>query len=281
MKEQPLVSICIPIYNDEEFVGEALDSLVNQTYKNLEIIFSNNCCTDRSIDIIKSYNDPRIKIFSNEKNMGGRYNFEKVFTYATGKYMTYLGADDKVALDAYEKCVAVLEANNDIVLVNTWIEIINNRSEHVFTKRYWLGSGRISNYWAIRSNFLYGTNFLGEPNGSLWRRSAFERTRRPPDYNGTDWTSDLDIKLELLLLGNTYMIPEPLGKFRISDDSGSNANFRFLTAKMFRQYAYNIYKDKRYNLSFFWVIAAAISSFIMQYLRILFYVLFIKKKSDN
>jgi glycosyltransferase involved in cell wall biosynthesis len=284
MTDGPLVSICIPIYNDEEFVREALDSLVNQTYKNLEIIFSDNCSTDRSVEIIKSYKDPRIKLYSNEKNMGGKYNFENVFNYATGKYMTYIGADDALALDAFERAVTIMEDSKyqDVVLVNAYVDVINNRSERIYTKKYIFGlvHGRISSYWAVRSNLLFGSNILGELNGSLWKREAFLKTKRPQNgpINGNDWTSDLDIKLELCTLGNTYMIPKALGKFRVSAGSGSNANHRFKTAKMFRDYAYALHKDPRHKVGYGWVIIAAITSFLTQYARIMFYKLFIKKE---
>lgn len=278
MTEGPLVSICIPIYNDEEYVGEALTSVVNQTYKNIEIIFSNNCSTDRSVEIIESFNDPRIKIYTNATNIGGAKNFEKVMGYAKGKYMSYLSSDDKIEVTAIEKAVKVLEApeNQDIVLVNTYIGIINNHSKEVYIKRYPFGSGRISSYWGIRSNFVYGSNCIGEPNGSVWRRDAFLKVKQPLLVNSLYWTGDLDLKMELMLQGNTYMIPEPLGKFRVSKDSGSNANLRFQTAKQFRQYSMNIYRDERYNLGFGWVVVGAITSFLLMIARNIFYLIFIK-----
>ena len=203
----------------------------------------------------------------------------QVFSYATGKYMSYLSSDDIVESTAIEKAVAILEdsKNEDIVLVNSYIGIINNKSKEIFIKRYPFGSGRISSYWGIRSNFIYGSNCIGEPNGSVWRSEAFNKIPKPLFQNSVDWTGDLDLKLELLLMGNAYMIPEPLGKFRVSKDSGSHVNLRYKTASQFRKYAINIYKDKRYNLSFFWVIVGTFSSFFMMILRNLFYVFFIKK----
>lgn len=280
MTEGPLVSICMPIYNDEDYVGEALSSVLNQTYKNLEIVFSNNCSTDRSVEVINSFNDPRVKIYHNETNIGGANNFVKVFEYATGKYMSYLSSDDKIAPTAIEEAVKILEdpANKDIVLVNTHIGIIDNLGKEVYVKKFPFGSGRISSYWGIRSNFIYGSNCIGEPNGSVWRREAFMKIPRPLFSNSVYWTGDLDLKMELMLLGNTYMIPKPLGKFRVSAESGSNANLRFQTAKMFRQYAMNIYRDKRYGLSFGWVILSSITSFLLSILRNVFYILFIKKE---
>jgi glycosyltransferase involved in cell wall biosynthesis len=281
MTEGPLVSVCIPIWNDETYVGEALASVLNQTYKNIEVIFSNNASDDRSVEIINSFNDPRVKVYSNEKNMGGMYNFTKVFTYATGKYMTYLSSDDKVEPDTYEKAVKILEAHPDVVLVNTYIELINAQGKHLMNKKYIFGGGRMRSYWGIRSNFIYGSNIVGEPNGSMWRRENFEKLKEPKFVNGNGWTADLDLKMELMLQGDAWMIPETLGKFRVSANSNSASILKSSQARLFRDYAMVIYRDKRYNLSFFWVIVGTISSFFLEYARKLFYKLFIKKTTDK
>jgi glycosyltransferase involved in cell wall biosynthesis len=281
MKEGPIVSICIPLWNKEEYIEEMLSSALNQTYKSLEIIISNNASTDRSIELINKFNDPRIKIYTNAENMGGMYNFRKVFTYATGKYMTYLSADDALDLTTIEKAVTILEdpKNQDIVLVNSYIDIINEESKTIFIKKYIFGGGRISAYWGVRSNFIYGSNILGEPNGSVWKKECYDKMPEPKFINGNDWTADLDIKMELLLQGNAYMIPEPLGKFRISSTSNSTTILKSTQAKYFREYVFAIYKDRRYQLAFIWVIIGSVTSFMMQIARNLFYKIFIKKLS--
>ncbi len=280
MQSNPLVSVCIPIYNTEKFVRETLDCVLKQTYTNLEIIFSDNCSTDKTVEIIKSYNDPRIKLFQNSENIGLVNNFIKVLSYATGKYMMFLGADDGMDFTAVEKGVAILEdeKNKDLVIVNTHIKIINDQSKVVHTKKYIFGSGKISSYWGIRCNLFWGSNIIGEPNGTIFRRDAYEKTPNPKFKNGNTWTLDLDMKNELFLLGNGYMIPEALGQFRLSAQSTSNKELKFTQAKLFREYAYVLYKDKRYKLSFFWVITATINSFILQIARNVFYKLFIKNK---
>ena len=276
----PLVSICIPIYNTEKYVHETLDNVLKQTYKNLEVIFSDNYSTDKTVEIIKSYNDPRIKLFVNTENKGLVYNFTKVLSYATGKYMMLLGADDGMDYTAVEKCVAVLEDEKfkDIAIVNTHIKIINDESKVVHIKKYFFGSGRISSYWGIRCNLFWGSNIIGEPNGTLFKREVYEKTPNPKFVNGNKWTLDLDMKNEVFLLGSGYMIPEALGKFRLSAQSTSNKELKFEQAKLFRQYANKLYKDKRYKLSYFWVITATINSFLLQIARNIFYILFIKNK---
>lgn len=280
MSDLPLVSVCIPVYNGEQFIEETISSCLNQTYKNIEVIISDNASTDRTIELIKNFNDSRIKIFVNEKNEGLLFNFKKVFSYATGKYMSFLGADDGMTLDCIEKCVKILEdpSYSSVTLVNTFIQIINDESKTVFTKKFILGGGKFSAYWAIRANLLYGSNSIGEPNGSVWRKSAYDAIEEPKIRNGNTWTTDLDLKFELMLSGDSYVIPEALGKFRLSNQSTSKKELKFTQAKLFRQYAFSIYRDKRYKLSFFWVIVASINSILLEIARNVFYLLFIKKK---
>lgn len=280
--EQPLVSICIPVYNGEQFIDETVQCCLAQTHKNIEIIFSDNCSTDKTVELIRKYNDPRIKIYSNDTNIGLLANFKKCFTYATGKYMSFLGADDGMEPTCIEKAVNILEApeNKDIVLVNTFIQIIDEQSKTVFTKKFIFGGGRISGKWGIRSNFLYGSNTIGEPNGSVWRKETYDKIPEPKFRNGNTWTTDLDLKFELMLYGNGYVIPEPLGKFRLSNQSTSKKELKFTQAKLFREYALALYRDKRYNMSYFFVITATVNSLLLEIARNVFYLLFIKKNKS-
>jgi len=83
---------------------------------------------------------------------------------------------------------------------------------------------------------------------------------------------------ELLLQGKLYLIPKPLGKFRISAQSTSNKELIFVQPRLFREFTNAVYKDKRYKLSYFWVVRSTINSFLLQIARNIFYKLFIKKK---
>jgi len=274
----PLVSICIPVYNGEKYLEETLHYLLNQTYRNIEIIFSDNCSTDRTLDMIRAHNDPRVKIFQNEKNMGVKYNYMQAFSYATGKYITFVAADDGMDLSTIEKCVNVLEKNPEVTYVSGYISIINDEGKLVFTKKYIFGGGLFSSYWAIRSNFIYGSNTIGEGNGAVFRKDNFDKIPRPILKSSNPWTYDIELQNELLLQGKLYIIPEALGLFRVSRQGTSIKDLKFNQAKLFRQFVFNVYKDKRYNLSFFWVITATINSALLEVARNVFYILFLKKK---
>lgn len=268
-KDKPLVSVCIPTYNNKDYIDETLKCVLNQTHRNIEVIITDDCSTDGTVEIINNYIDPRIKIHENSTNIGLLSNFTKALSYASGKYLMLLCADDGIELDAVEKGVNVLESeeNNDIVIVNTYIKIINNQGRTLHTKKFIFGSGRISSYWGIRSNLLCGTNIIGEVNGSMFRKEAYEKITEPKIKNGNKWTVDLDLKFELFLVGNGYIIPEALGSFRISKQSTSAKELRFEQARLFRQYALRLYNDKRYDLSFLWVITSVINSLILQLAR--------------
>jgi glycosyltransferase involved in cell wall biosynthesis len=278
MTDGPLVSVCIPVYNGEKFLRETIESVINQTYRNLEIIFCDNCSTDDTIKIIGSYRDSRIRLVRNDSNLGNFNNFRKVLSLGTGKYLTYLSADDLIVADAVEASVVIMENDPSIYLVNSYVDIIDEHGRRLHTKKYFFGAGKLSRYWAIRSNFIYGSNLLGEPNGSLFLRSAYNAIPEPKFRHSNSWTYDIDLKFELILQGETYMVPRPLSRFRVSSVSTSVAVLRFKQSKLFTQFVYNLHRDPRYRLSFVWVIVAAVNSFMLQIARNVFYVLFVKKQ---
>lgn len=278
VENKPLVSVCIPTYNNKNYIDETLKCVLEQTYRNIELIIVDDCSTDGTVEIIRNYVDPRIKINKNTENIGLVANFTKALSYASGKYLMLLCADDGIELDAVEKGVNVLEADEDmeIAIVNTYIKIINHQGKTICTKKFIFGGGRLSSYWGIRSNLLCGTNIIGEVNGSLFRKDAYEKIAEPKIKNGNTWTVDLDLKFELFLTGDGYVIPEALGRFRLSNQSTSKKDLKFEQAKLFRQYIYRLYKDKRYNLSFVWVVTSTINSLLLQIGRNLVYKFFIK-----
>ncbi len=111
--EMPKVSIGIPIYNEEKWAARALESLLVQSYHNIEIIISDNASTDRTEEICREYSrkDHRIRYYRNDTNMGMGYNFEKVVHLSQGKYFMWAGADDWWAPDFVKMLVEELEGH--------------------------------------------------------------------------------------------------------------------------------------------------------------------------
>lgn len=110
VETEKLVSICIPSYNGENFVKEAIQSSLDQTYKNIEIIIIDDVSTDSSWQIIEKFNDIRIKAKRNESNLGLLGNFRKVLEEASGEYLTILCNDDVLLPNSIKNTVCGLES---------------------------------------------------------------------------------------------------------------------------------------------------------------------------
>lgn len=117
-KEEPKVSVLIPVYNYEKYVAKCLESVINQTYKNLEIVAVDDGSTDRSGEILDEYakNDMRLKVI-HKKNGGIGSALKVAIENATGEYVAFLDSDDFMDLNAYEKLVDIaIKSNADIVM---------------------------------------------------------------------------------------------------------------------------------------------------------------------
>ena len=121
MKE-PYITVLMPVYNAESFVGEAIESILNQTFTDFEFIIINDGSTDNSEEIIKSYPDPRIKYFKNEGNMKLIATLNRGFDLATGKYIARMDADDISLPDRLQLQFELMERNPAIGLCGTWFE---------------------------------------------------------------------------------------------------------------------------------------------------------------
>lgn len=108
----PLVSVLMTAFNRENYITEAIESLLNSTYKNFELIIVDDGSSDQTVDIAKKYEakDQRVRVFVNEENLGDYPNRNKAASYAKGKYIKYLDSDDiiyahslQVMIDAMEK----------------------------------------------------------------------------------------------------------------------------------------------------------------------------------
>ena len=115
--QQPKVSVIVPVYNVEKYLKQCLDSIVNQTYKNLEIIIVNDGTKDNSMKIVEEYlQDKRIKVINKENGgLGSARN--RGIEEATGDYISFVDSDDYIDLNMYEKLVNII-TNEEVVIFN-------------------------------------------------------------------------------------------------------------------------------------------------------------------
>lgn len=134
MSQQPLVSVFLPYYNDAKYLPIAIESVLNQTYQNFELILCNHATTDNCREIAHSYNDSRIKHVDMERNegAGGGLVFEAMLKAASGKYIKTLCADDMLCPNCLEIMVGYMESHTNIDFAFGDVEYIdeNGRDLH-------------------------------------------------------------------------------------------------------------------------------------------------------
>ena len=112
------VSVGMPVYNGEKWLGEAIDCMLRQSFIDLEILISDNASTDRSLEIAERYalSDARIRVYRNPVNVGGNRNYSMLVGYARGDYFKWHSANDLCQPTFIEKCIELLDARPDVGL---------------------------------------------------------------------------------------------------------------------------------------------------------------------
>ena len=127
----PLVSIALPVYNGEEWLEQAISTLIKQSYKNIEIIIADDCSSDNSQKICEQYASKysQIKFIKNETNLGAQGNFKKILHLCSGKYITYACQDDYWDENFISYLVEKLESNNSAVLAGSAAQLLDENDE--------------------------------------------------------------------------------------------------------------------------------------------------------
>jgi len=126
MSHYPLITIGIPTYNRADgFLGEAITSALRQTYSNVEIIVSDNCSTDNTEDVVKSFNETSIRYYRQPVNLGPQKNFNFCVEKARGDYFQLLQDDDLIDDDFIETCIKATKFQRDIGIIRTGTRIID------------------------------------------------------------------------------------------------------------------------------------------------------------
>lgn len=123
-----MISICIPLYNKEKYIRRCIDSILNQTYKDFEIIIVDDCSTDNSINLIPK--DDRIKIYYNDRNIGCGANRLKTIQLATGDYYCFIDADDWIEQDYLQNLYNAIQ-DCDIVITGHNINKLTDKYETI------------------------------------------------------------------------------------------------------------------------------------------------------
>jgi glycosyltransferase involved in cell wall biosynthesis len=207
------ITVLMPVYNASLFLREAIESILNQTYKNFEFIIINDGSTDSSLQIIESFKDPRIKLVNNERNLGIIKTRNKGLQLAKGKYIANMDADDISLPTRLEKQFTFLEKNPDVAVIASKLVLINQNNDEI---GIWPEDYHISDRNEIRK-VLPIINCIGQPTVMIKNSVMKEIGYNSKYINGIeDWGLWLDI------LSNNYIIEkldDVLLRYRIHSNS--------------------------------------------------------------
>ncbi|SKB70592.1 Glycosyltransferase involved in cell wall bisynthesis [Parapedobacter luteus] len=242
MAEKPLVSVCIPVYNGAKFVQEALDSLTSQTYRNLEVIISDDCSEDNTIQICEKFQEktgfPTFIYRHKPEGIGANWNhcIEK----ANGSYIKFLFQDDILEPACIEKMLATFSVYPEVGLVACKrIFIIDSLYEGTPKIKKWLDDyGNLQKslptqphngiYLLDRSVFKYRTFFdkpfnkIGEPTAVMFRRELFDELG--PFNTALKQMLDYEYWYRILKEHPIAVLDEALIKFRLHEDQTTARN---------------------------------------------------------
>lgn len=199
--KQPLVTIGMPLFNEEQFLQSALLSMLEQNYENIEIIISDNCSTDKTVEICKNFTQQysHLSIYQTDRNIGSLANFIRVLEMAQGQYFLWAAGHDLWSKNYISECVNALEAHDNATIAFGTPSWINANGLPFNRQPSWFDTRSMS------SVERFYTVFWGSMNPILGviRRESLLKT---PIINTVG--SDLIMLSNLALLGEFIHVPE-------------------------------------------------------------------------
>lgn len=225
MASTPLVSVLMTAFNREKFIGPAIESVLNSTYTNFELIIVDDCSIDNTVAVARNFEkkDSRVKLYINEKNLGDYVNRNKAASYAKGKYLKYLDSDDALYSYGLEVMVRGMEQYPVAALGMAW---------------YWATSeplpALVSSYDVYCDFFFRNVWMQVGPSGAIYRRDTFEQLG---GFSGKPYVGDFELNLKLSARYPVVKFQSGLFFYREHDtrqtiEQGKNIKVYYLTHRV-------------------------------------------------
>lgn len=233
MNDQPLVSILMTAYNRQLYIEPAIESVLNSTYSNFELIISDDASTDLTVAIANEYasNDKRIKLFVHENNIGDYSNRNRAAGYATGLYMMHVDSDDIIFEKSIQQCVELMQQYPAVNFGTYYRDPAT--APFVMTSEA-----------ALRRHFFDTPFLMIGPGGTIIKRTYFNKLGGFPVKYGP--ANDMYFNLKAVRYSDTLMIPWELFFLRRHPEQESNNTYSYL----YNNYKYNRDSFRELNFPF-------------------------------
>jgi len=233
--DKPLVSVIIPTYNIERYIEEALQSILNQTYKNIEVVVVDDCSTDNTLKILEDIQktDHRIKVYKNNQNLKISKTLNKAITYSSGKYIARMDGDDISLPLRLEKQVNFLEQNDEYGLCGTHLIKIDEDGNEIGIDKKILDFDIILNTIELASPLAHPT--------WLVRKEVYQKL---DGYRGDCPAQDYDFLLRCITSNIKFINIDYIGlklRERIGNTSSKNGLFQRKVVNYFLK----LYKQRK------------------------------------
>ena len=211
MAETELVSVILPVYNGEKYVCRAVQSILDQTYKNFEILIINDGSTDNSSALLSQHKDPRVRLLDNETNIGLIGTLNRGLSLASGEYIARMDQDDLSRSDRFERQIDFMRSHPDIGICGSWVTAVRSSGEALWP--YPLSSEEIKCALVFRSAFAH-------PSVMLRRQLVVQHQLQYAD--GYPHAEDYELWVRCARLTEFANIPEPLIEYQLHGENTSD-----------------------------------------------------------
>lgn len=232
-----LVSICIPTYNGARWIRESIRSALDQTHERLEILVVDDRSTDNTLDIVSTFQDHRVRVTVNERNLGIVGNRNRCIRLSKGSFVKFLFQDDLLYPDCVEKMVRLFDtyeqvgmvfAPRDIILENPDdpIAVAWKKRHHTLHARF-KGLAEFNRGIDLFEQWLtigFRQNWVGEPSNVMLRKSCLDQVGL---FNTRMRAcSDYEMWIRMMYFYDVGFVNEPLSAFRVHSASASSIQAR-------------------------------------------------------
>ncbi|WET01226.1 glycosyltransferase family 2 protein [Flavobacterium sp. YJ01] len=204
VNKTPKITVIMPVYNCELYIADAVDSILNQTYNDFELLIIDDASTDSTVSIIKNFNDERIQLIEKPKNSGYTNSLNFGLQLAKGEYIARMDGDDISLPERFEKQINFLNSNKNIIVCGSLLNIIGTNHIQPLPE----------NHEDIKIAFLKG-NAMVHP--SVMFRNVNDNNFSILYDTAKEPAEDFDLWVRLLSIGELHNLQEVLLNYRVHD----------------------------------------------------------------
>lgn len=207
---QPKVTVVMPVYNGEQYLAEAIESILSQTMQDFELLVVDDSSQDRSVEIASSYRDPRLRLLVNGENLGVGKTRNRGLAESAGEFVAFLDCDDLALPERLEKQVSFLETHPEFGMVGSSVEIIDGEGVGRDVMRYPAAPDEIPPL------LLFGNYF--SQSAVMMRKSSLPGACYRSEY---PLGEDYDLWVRMAAVAKVWNLPQALTKYRVHGPSAT------------------------------------------------------------